>query len=87
MIPDFINGCFEAAGSVFILMHVRRVVIDKAVAGVSTVATVFFTLWGFWNLFYYPHLHQWWSFAGGLAIVAANATWVSLLIKYRQRRA
>src|SRR6185436_15953847 len=24
---------------------------------------------GFWNLFYYPHLDQWLSFAGGVLIV------------------
>ena len=85
MTPDFFNGCFEAAGSGFIWLHVRQVLKDKAVAGVSTVATIFFASWGVWNLYYYPHLGQWWSFTGGLAIVSANALWVALLIKYRRR--
>lgn len=84
-LPDLVNGCFEASGSLFILMHVRRALLDRAVAGVSTVATAFFASWGFWNLFYYPHLGQWWSFAGGVAIVTANVAWVFLLIRYRRR--
>jgi hypothetical protein len=55
------------------------------VKGVSILSTTMFTAWGFWNLFYYPHLGQWWSFTGGLAIVAANALWVALMLKYRAR--
>lgn len=81
---DFINGVlFELAGALFILNHCRAVMRDKCVAGVSIISTVFFTLWGFWNLYYYPSLGQWLSFVGGVCIVAANVLWVSLLIYYR----
>jgi len=68
---------------VFVLDHCRNVLKDKMVAGVSIVAVIFFTLWGFWNLYYYPHLDQWLSFYGGLFIVMANFLWVVLLIKYK----
>lgn len=43
-----------------------------------------FTLWGVWNIYYYPSLNQWCSFAGGLVIVAANALWVGLMLRYRK---
>ena len=83
MTPDMINGLFEAVGGALVLNHCRAVLRDKAVAGVSIFSTAVFSLWGFWNLFYYPHLDQWYSFAGGLVIVTANCLWVYLLMKYR----
>jgi hypothetical protein len=85
MSPDFVNGAFELLGGAFVLNHCRAVVRDKAVAGVSILSTAFFSAWGVWNLYYYPHLGQWWSFTGGLVIVASNCLWVALLIKYRSK--
>lgn len=83
MIADLTNGVFELLGGLFVLNHCRAVWKDKAVKGVSIISTMFFTAWGVWNLYYYPSLNQWWSFVGGLAIVAANALWIYLLLKYR----
>ncbi|KKL45911.1 hypothetical protein LCGC14_2350840, partial [marine sediment metagenome] len=62
---DFINGAFELLGAVAIFGHVRRVLKDKAVAGVSILSVCFFASWGLWNLYYYPSLGQWVSFWGG----------------------
>ena len=83
MWADIINASFEVLGGFFILNHCRVVWKDKAVAGVSIVSTIFFSGWGLWNIYYYPSLDQWYSFWGGLFIVAANLLWVALLIKYR----
>jgi len=47
---------------------------------------VFFTSWGMWNLFYYPHLGQWYSFAGGVFIVSVNTFWLGQIIYYRRNR-
>lgn len=80
---DFTNGLFEAVGGLLVLNHCRAVLRDKAVAGVSVLSVAIFSLWGFWNLYYYPSLDQGWSFCGGLVIVAANVWWVSLLLKYK----
>ena len=82
-IPDLVNASFEIFASLMILNNCRVLINDKAVAGVSIVSTVFFTLWGVWNLFYFPNLGQWLSFGGGVAIVAANIFWVCLMIRYR----
>lgn len=84
-LPDIINGLFEGLASLFILNHCRVLHKDKCVRGISVVSVIFFTAWGFWNLFYYPHLGQWLSFTGGVLIVAANCLWVSLLLKYKNR--
>jgi hypothetical protein len=84
-VNDFINGVFELLAGLMVLNHCRAVIRDRAVAGVSILSTVFFSLWGVWNLYYYPSLGQTWSFVGGLLIVAANFLWVALLVKYRAR--
>jgi hypothetical protein len=83
MLPDLINGLFELFGAVSIWMNVWTILHHKQTRGVSKFSTAFFTTWGFWNLYYYPFLGQWMSFAGGMAIVSGNAVWLSLMWKYR----
>lgn len=84
MIADLINGCFEFLAGAFILDHCRAVLRDKKVAGVSLWSVAFFTAWGIWNIFYYPHLNQMISFIGGLFVVSANALWLMLLWRYHE---
>jgi hypothetical protein len=81
---DLVNGLFESMAGLMVFMHCRRLWIDKQVRGVSFMATGFFASWGFWNLFYYPHLGQTWSFIGGLVVMTANLTWIGLMIRYRR---
>ena len=84
---DMINGALEALSAGFVLWNVRRLLIDKMIAGISLVPVVFFDAWGFWNMYYYPSLDQWWSFAGGVLLVAANVWWTSLAFYYGGKRA
>ena len=86
MTPDLINGCFELLASSFLFLHVRRIFKDKQVKGVSIVATVFFTTWGWWNIFFYPVVGLWWSFWGGVPVVVMNSLWVYGMWKYRERK-
>ena len=81
--PDAINGAFEGVGGMLIWQNVWRLMQDKMVRGSDWRVTAFFWAWGIWNLFYYPHLGQWISFAGGLLIVSGNCAWLWLAIKYR----
>lgn len=81
---DGINGFFELFSGLMVLAHCRQVRKDKDVAGVSLPAVAFFTMWGVWNLFYYPSLEQHVSFIGGVFIVIANTTYLALLWKYRR---
>lgn len=81
---DFINGSFEFLAGFFILNHCWTVYRDKAVRGVSVISVIFFTAWGFWNLYYYPSLKQIWSFYGGISIVFTNILWISLILFYRR---
>lgn len=83
--PDTINGAFEALAAVATWRNVLQLWRDKQVRGSYWPAWAFFTLWGVWNLFYYPFLGQWASFAGGVLLVTGNAVWTSLAVLYRRR--
>jgi len=82
---DAVNGLFEGVTGIASILNCRQLYKDKEVKGVVWWFTIFYTLWGFWNLYYYPSLNQWFSFAGGLVIVAANAFWVGMVIYYRRK--
>ncbi len=80
--PDAVNGMLEMAGGLFILLSIKRLHKDKVVKGVSWMHVAFFSTWGYWNLFYYPHLDQWWSFWGGIGIVTTNTFWLLQMAWY-----
>lgn len=88
MTPDLINGLFEILGSIMLWLNVRSLYRDKQIMGVNGWTVGFFTSWGFWNLFYYPNLDQWFSFVGGLSITFANTAWLALMLyyKYKERK-
>ena len=84
MNPDMINGLFELLGGAFVLNHCRVLHRARCSAGISLLSTAFFSLWGLWNLYYYPHLGQWMSTAGGVFITLANMLWIHLIIVHRR---
>jgi len=85
MINDFLNGFFELGGAYFAWCNTYRLWKDKEIKGVYAPAWIFFTLFGLWNLYYYPSLSQWYSFVGGIFLVLGNIGWCILAIKYRRR--
>lgn len=85
MTPDLANALFETFAGLFVLLSIIKLHKEKKVRGVSWVHVAFFWAWGVWNLFYYPHLGQIWSFAGGIAVFAANSVWLGQLLWYTWR--
>lgn len=83
--PDVANGSFELLGAALQWVNVRRLWQDRRVRGVDYRVWIFYTLWGGWNLWYYPSLEQWASTAGGVVMVIANLCWISLALKWRNR--
>ena len=73
---DILNGIFEFSAGFFVYLHCVQVKKDRMVKGVNFAAVVFFTIWGLWNLYYYPSLGQWWSLLGSLGIVSVKTYWV-----------
>lgn len=82
---DKMNGLFEFAGGLFILLSCIKLYRDKKVRGISFVHVGYFTLWGYWNIYYYPYLDQWISFIGGLSVVLMNTIWLLMLICYLRK--
>lgn len=85
-IPDIINGCFEAGIGLLAWLNVKAIRRDKSIKGVHWGITAWASTWGLYNLYFYPHLHQWFSFAGGCVIFAANTTWLVYAWRYRQNK-
>ena len=74
--PDLINGMFEFGGAIINWMNVRQIFKDKKVRGVHWSPFVFFTGWGMWNLYYYPHLDQWVSLSAGIILMLVNSVFL-----------
>ena len=86
MNADLVNGLFELLGAVVLWFNVIRVRKDKHVKGMNPWTTVFYSGWGFWNMYYYPALDQWLSFFGGLAIVTVNTIWLGHVFYYHKQQ-
>lgn len=78
---DVINGCFECLGGLLCWLNVVKLMRDKRVLGVYWPVQAFFAAWGWWNLYYYPSLGQWFSFFGGVILVIGNTLWVVFAVK------
>jgi hypothetical protein len=85
-LPDIINGLFEFAGALAGFWNVATLLRQGKVRGFSPMAYVYFTAWGTWNCFYYPHLGQWFSLAGTIAITVSNGLFAGLAIYFSRRQ-
>lgn len=79
---DTINGLYEALAGIFLFFSCLKLYKDKEVKGWSLSTQIFFTSWGYWNLFYYANLNQWMSWLGGILVVIFNTTWTSMAVYY-----
>ncbi len=85
MWQDILNGCYNFLGAPFVILSIIKLYRDKKVRGVSLMHVAFFSSWGYWNLYYYPHLNQWASFIGGLFLVLTNTFWLIQMIYYLRK--
>ena len=81
---DAINSAILALCSITLWLNVQRLYRDKQIRGVSWMPTLLFAGWGYWDLYYYPHLGQWFSLVSTISITAANTLWVMMALKYRK---
>lgn len=86
MTPDHINAVFEVVGSVAVWLNFAAIVKDKGYAGTRIPMMTFFTSWGFWNLYFYGHLLQWWSLCGSLLLTGGNCAVVAAMLHFGRKR-
>lgn len=85
MTPDKINGTFELLGSVFIMLSIWKLYRDKLVRGISWWHVGFFSAWGYWNIYYYSSLDQWWSWSAGILLAFTNTAYLIMLLYYTKK--
>lgn len=83
---DAFNGFFECFGGFLVWLNVRAVFRDKGYAGVRPSIVMFFLGWSIWDIYYYPHLGQWWSFWGGVSIMTANIAWIATMLYFGRKK-
>ncbi len=83
---DQVNGLFEAVGSLFIVSSIFRIYKEKEVRGITWQHVAFFMSWGYWNVYYYPSIGQWWSFLGGLLVCLVNTIWFCMMLYYLRKQ-
>ena len=81
-LSDSINAFFDFGAAVALWRNVAQLRRDKRVQGVCISSTVFFTLWGYWNVWFYPSNGFPLSCIAGVFVVAANTAWIGLVIRY-----
>jgi hypothetical protein len=82
--PDLINGLIELTGAVFTWRNAWQLWKDREVRGVYWPTSLFFTVWGAWNLYYYPSLNQWFSFYAGILLATGNLAWLTMAVRFKQ---
>lgn len=84
-ILDGINGSYELCGAVFQLLNVVKTHRDKMIRGVHWGSVLFFTTWGWFNMVYYPHLHQPISTIGAFMLATVNTIWICQIVFYTMK--
>lgn len=82
---DNVNGVYEMGGALALAWNCWTTYKDKEIKGLSIISMVFFTSWGYWNLYYYPSLNQWMSTLGAAALVFFNTIWLGQAIYYTRK--
>lgn len=80
---DITNSVFESCGAICTWLNVRKLLKDKLVRGVDWRLWIFYTLWGLWNILFYPINGFWFSWAAGIVLAMGSVIWVILAYKYR----
>ncbi len=82
MSNDVINSAFELAGAFVVLLNVRQIRIDREVKGTDWRVVAFFSIWGCWNISFYPTVNAPLSAYAAIGLVTVNNLWLIHLAYY-----
>jgi len=83
MNPDQVNASFEGISAILTLINVRELYKDRMVKGISLIPQFVFICWGIWNIYYYYHLSQPWSWYTAMLMTSVNLWWTVLAIRFK----
>lgn len=83
--PDLVNGIFGVLGGLFIALSIAKLYQEKTVRGVSIVYVAFFTTWSWYQVYFFTTVNFWWSWAGAVGMMTANAIWLCQMVYYSRR--
>jgi hypothetical protein len=81
MFNDYGNTLFEAIGSIMAWLNVKALYKDNEIKGVYWPIYIFYSVWGYWNLYYYPSVNCWGSFVAGIILALGNTAWVVVAVR------
>jgi hypothetical protein len=79
---DIINALFQLGGAIAVWKNVHQICRDKQVKGVFWPLTIYYAVWGMWNLLFLSHMAQWWSLAASILLVVGNIIWSLIAIRH-----
>jgi len=82
---DLLNAVFEFGGALVLTLNVSALWRDRKLAGVRIAPTIWYQLWGAWNLVYYFQIGQRLSWLAGFTVFAVNSVWVALAARFTFR--
>jgi hypothetical protein len=77
---DAVNAVFELGGAMVLTRNVRALWRDRRIAGVTLLPTLWFQLFGAWNLYFYYQIGQRLSSVAGMSVFAVNTAWLLLAL-------
>lgn len=81
---DWTMAAFELGAAFFQLFNIKALRRDKSLRGVSTLPTIFFTIWGCYNVYFYPATGNPITGIAAVLILIVNIYWLLLAYKYRK---
>lgn len=82
--PDIITGLLEGTGALLTMGNVLKLYKQKEVKGVSLAPAVFFTGWGWWNIYFFYSLSQHYALLGAGLMAIVNTVWLGMALCYRR---
>lgn len=71
--------------SIVCWLHVRKIIKDKAVKGVSLIPTFVFMATNAFEVWYFAKLGDWWTVAGAFSMLATNLAWTVCVFWYKAK--
>lgn len=70
--------------SLVTLDHVRTILRDRQVAGVSLLPSYVFITTNLFEVYYFGRLGDWWTVTGAILMAISNLTWLGLVLHFKR---